>query len=106
MAKHFVSAPLLAQLNSGALEVSVILLKLAFKSSQKRKSVGCGSSEAGKYTIVIETTDLLRASLHDRFTKCDLTVTSKGDMSIFSDKQHSSAANAGSFSRHFWLKPL
>src|SRR5882672_2989661 len=106
MAKHFVGAPFLAQLDRRALEVSMVLFQLAFESRQQRKSVGGGPGEARQYSIVIQAADLPGVGFHDRFAQRDLAVTSKCDLSIFADEQHGSAANAWSFSWHFWLRPL
>ena len=102
MTKHSVSTPLLTQLNGGALKISVILFQLAFKPGQKRKRVSGGSGEACQYTIVVETADLLRVCFHDGFAQRDLAVTGQRNLIFFTDEQHSSAANAWSFSGHFW----
>jgi hypothetical protein len=48
MPQHLVGAPFFAQLDRGALEISVILLELAFKSRQQRKGIGGGAAKPAR----------------------------------------------------------
>ena len=83
------------------LKISVILFEFAFKSRQQRESVGGGSREAGKYTIVVEAANLFGVGFHDGFAQRYLAVTRECYVFTFANQQHSSAANVRCFFWHF-----
>jgi hypothetical protein len=80
----------------------MILFQLTFEPGQERKRIGGSSGEARQYSIVVKAANLLRVCFHDGFAQCDLPVPGKGDVLFLADKEHCGAANAWSFSGHFW----
>src|SRR5215216_1705980 len=93
MTQHLVCAPLFAELNRSALEISVILLELALEPRQKRERVSSRSSKTGQNLIVVEPADLSCACFHDGFAHGHLPVSRKRNASIFPYEQHRSAAH-------------
>src|SRR5687768_7218760 len=101
MPQDFVGTPFLAEFDRCAFKISVVLLQLALKSGKQRKRVGGGACKSGKNTVVIKTTDLFGARLHDGFAESNLTVAGECYMIALTNQQHCGAANDRSFSFHF-----
>ena len=57
-----VAAPILGELDGGALEVAAILLELRLEPREKREGIGGRAREAGEDAVVVKTPDLARAS--------------------------------------------
>src|SRR5687767_486093 len=100
MAEHLVSAPLFAQLDRRAFEITVILFELGFKAREQRKRVACCSRETGQNLIVVESPDLFGAGFHDSLAEGHLPVSSECDVSVFPYKEDSSATHPIVFFPH------
>src|SRR5574338_1141888 len=100
MAEHLVGAPLFAELDGGAFEVPVILFELAFESREQRERVTRSSRKSRHNLIVVKAPDLFRAGLHDSLAERHLPVPSECDVSVFPNKEDSSATHPVIFVPH------
>src|SRR5215207_3953572 len=100
MPQDLVSTPLFTKLDGCALEVSVILLELAFESRQKRKRISSRSRKTSHNLIVIKAPYLFCARFYDRFAKGHLPVSGERDINVLPYGQHRSAAHPIVFSLH------
>ena len=80
-----VGAPLLGELDRGALEVAAVLLEPGLEPVDEGHRVGGGAGEAGQHLPVVQALDLLRAVLHHRLAEGDLAVPGEGDRPSLAD---------------------
>ena len=81
--EHAVRAPLLRELDSGALQVAIIRLELALEFLEEREGIRHGASEPREDLVVIERAHLARVRLHDRMlAERDLPVAGDGRLAI------------------------
>lgn len=106
MAEHFVSAPLFAQFDRRAFKIAVILFELRFEAREQRKGVARRSRKTGHNLIVIESPDFLGAGFHDSLAERHLPVSSECDVSVFPNKEDSSATHPIIFFPHVQIGAL
>ena len=100
MPEHLVRAPLFAQLDCRAFEIAVILFELRFEAREQRKSIACRSCKPGHNLIVVESPDFFGAGFHDSLAERHLPVSSECDVSVFPNKEDSSATHPIIFFPH------
>ena len=65
-AQRAIGAPVLGELDGGAIEIAAILLELGLEPGEQRKRIGRRAGKAGEDAVVVEPPDLPRAVLDDR----------------------------------------
>ena len=55
-------APVLGELDGGALQVAAVLLELGLEAREEREGVGGRAREAGQDAVVVQPPDLARAA--------------------------------------------
>jgi len=74
LAQVLVHAPVLRQLDDGALHVAAVLLELGLETGEEREGVRGGAGETSQDFVVVEAAHFCGAVLHDRVADRDLPV--------------------------------
>ena len=74
LAQHLVGAPVLGELDRGALEVAAVLVELRLEAGEERERVGRRAGESRNDLAALQAADLRRRLLHDRVAQRDLAV--------------------------------
>src|SRR3972149_3160000 len=86
--EHPVGTPVLGQLHRGSLQITPILLKLAFEFREERLGVGGGPGETGENLTVGKTSQFLGALLEDRVTTSNSPIRGERGPVIPPDGEH------------------
>ena len=73
-AQRAIGAPVLGELDGGAIEVAAILFELGFEAREQRERIGRRAGKSGEDAVVVQPPDLPRAVLDDRVPERDLAV--------------------------------
>src|SRR5215831_20732961 len=93
MAQVFIGAPFLAELDCRALELSVILLELAFKPGKKSEGIRSGTRKTRDDPVVKQAAHFAGVALHYGVFESNLTVACHRDVIIPPHRQHGCAAD-------------
>src|SRR5208283_2023865 len=94
MAQKFVGAPVFREFDGGAADVAVILLQLGLETAEQSESVGGRAGKSGENLVLIETANLLRPMLDDRFPERDLAVASHDNLVVAADAEDGGGADS------------
>src|ERR1700682_355000 len=88
MAKEFVGAPVLGQLNCGPSKVAVILLQLGFEAAEERECIGRGAGKTRENLVVIKAANLFPGVLDGGLAERNLSVTGKDNAAAAANGQN------------------
>ena len=97
VAQHLVGAPVLGQLDGGAVQVAGVLLELGFEAGEEPEGVGGGTREAGENLVLIEAADLFGGVLEHVIAEGDLAIGGHDDLAVAADANDGGGADAGTF---------
>ena len=100
MAQHLVSAPFFAEFDGRAFQIAVVLFELCFEARKQREGVACCAGKPGQDLFVVESPDFPGAGFHDSLAERHLPVSSECDVSVFPNKEDSSATHPIIFVPH------
>ena len=81
-AEGAVSAPFFGELDSGANQVALVFLKLAFETLEEREGVSGGPGKTGDDLAVVQATNFLRVAFHHGIAERNLAVAAHDDFAV------------------------
>ena len=81
-AEGAVGAPFFGKFHSGAHQVALVFLKLAFETLEQGKGVGGCACEAGKYLAVVQAAHFLGVAFHHGVAQGNLAVAAHDNFAV------------------------